>query len=72
MQLKRHEFQICVAQHYLGADKRYYEPTEQGVEKKINERVEKWRAMARGQAKKAQNEGCPYKGSFRAKLELAS
>lgn len=32
-----------VAQDYLGADKRYYEPTEQGVEKKIKERVEKWR-----------------------------
>jgi putative ATPase len=33
-----------VAQDYLGADKRYYEPTELGVEKKIKERVEKWRA----------------------------
>jgi putative ATPase len=33
-----------VAQDYLGAFKRYYEPTEQGVEKKIKERVEKWRA----------------------------
>ena len=33
-----------VAQDYLGADKKYYEPTEQGVEKKIKERVEKWRA----------------------------
>jgi putative ATPase len=32
-----------VAQDYLGADRRYYEPTEQGVEKKIKERVEKWR-----------------------------
>src|SRR5882724_1297209 len=34
-----------VAQDYLGAVKRYYEPTEQGVEKKIKERVEKWRAQ---------------------------
>jgi putative ATPase len=34
-----------VAQEYLGADRRYYEPTEQGVEKKIKERVEKWRAQ---------------------------
>ncbi len=34
-----------VAQDYLGADKRYYEPTEQGTEKKIKERVEKWRAQ---------------------------
>jgi putative ATPase len=33
-----------VAQDYLGAHKRYYEPTEQGVEKKIKERVEKWRS----------------------------
>lgn len=33
-----------VPQDYLGADKRYYEPTEQGVEKKIKERLEKWRA----------------------------
>jgi putative ATPase len=33
-----------VAQDYLGADKHYYEPTEQGVEKKIKERIEKWRA----------------------------
>jgi len=33
-----------VAQDYLGVDKHYYEPTEQGVEKKIKERVEKWRA----------------------------
>ncbi len=33
-----------VAQDYLGAERRYYEPTEQGVEKKIKERVEKWRA----------------------------
>ena len=34
-----------VAQDYLGADKRYYEPTEQGVERKIKERVDKWRAQ---------------------------
>ena len=34
-----------VAQDYLGANKRYYEPTDQGVEKKIKERVEKWRAQ---------------------------
>jgi putative ATPase len=33
-----------VAQDYLGAAKRYYEPTDQGSEKKIKERVEKWRA----------------------------
>ncbi len=33
-----------VAQDYLGVDKIYYEPSEQGVEKKIKERVVKWRA----------------------------
>lgn len=34
-----------VAQDYLGALRCYYEPTEQGVEKKIKERLEKWRAQ---------------------------
>ena len=33
-----------VAQDYLGAAKRYYEPTTQGTEKKIKERLELWRA----------------------------
>ncbi len=42
-----------VVQDYLGADKRYYEPSDQGVEKKIKERVEKWRAMV--QQAKARN-----------------
>src|SRR5678816_3309645 len=32
-----------VAQDYLGGQKRYYEPSEQGVEKKIKDRIEKWR-----------------------------
>ena len=35
-----------VPQNYLTELRRYYEPTEQGVEKKIKERVEKWRALA--------------------------
>jgi putative ATPase len=34
-----------VAQDYLGVDKTFYEPTDQGVEKKIKERLEKWRAQ---------------------------
>jgi putative ATPase len=34
-----------VAQDYLGAARRYYEPTEQGAEKKIKERLEKWRSQ---------------------------
>jgi putative ATPase len=39
-----------VAQDYLGADKHYYEPSEQGVEKKIKDRLERWRELAkRGQ-----------------------
>jgi replication-associated recombination protein RarA len=29
----------------LGAARRYYEATEQGAEKKIKERLEKWRAQ---------------------------
>jgi putative ATPase len=32
-----------VAQDYLGVDKTFYEPTEQGVEKKIKERLDHWR-----------------------------
>jgi len=44
-----------VAQDYLGVDKRFYEPTEQGVEKKIKERVEKWRAeMERAECPKSE------------------
>jgi putative ATPase len=35
-----------VAQDYLGAFRRYYEPGELGSEKKIKERVERWRALA--------------------------
>jgi putative ATPase len=45
-----------VAQDYLGAVRRYYEPTDQGVERKIRERVERWRqtlASARASADKA-------------------
>jgi len=36
-----------VAQDYLGVDKTFYEPTEQGVEKKIKERLENWRKLKR-------------------------
>ncbi len=32
-----------VAQDYLGASRRYYEPTEQGTEKKLKERLVYWR-----------------------------
>jgi putative ATPase len=44
-----------VAQDYLGADKRYYEPTEQGVEKKIKDRLDKWRTQL-AQARQAADE----------------
>ena len=33
-----------VAQDYLGSIRRYYEPTSQGKEKEIKERVDRWRA----------------------------
>jgi putative ATPase len=47
-----HDFpEHYVAQDYLGALKRYYEPSDQGTEKKIKERVEKWRALAADQSK---------------------
>ena len=39
-------------QDYLGAFKRYYEPTEQGTEKKIKERLDRWRAMMNEARKK--------------------
>ena len=34
-----------VPQDYLGTARRFYEPTEQGTERKIKERLERWRAM---------------------------
>ena len=46
-----------VPQDYLGADKIYYEPTDQGVEKKIKERVEKWRAQFKEVRKPADGHG---------------
>jgi putative ATPase len=39
-----HDFpEHFVAQDYLGASRKYYEPTSQGTEKKIKERLDKWR-----------------------------
>ena len=35
-----------VPQDYVGADLLYYEPTELGTEKKIKERLDRWRALA--------------------------
>jgi len=43
-----HDFpEHFVAQDYLGAAKHYYQPTEQGAEKKIKERLEKWKAQSK-------------------------
>jgi putative ATPase len=36
-----------VAQEYLGNGRQYYQPSEQGTEKKIKDRLEKWRSMAK-------------------------
>jgi len=49
-------------QDYLGTEKRYYEPTEQGVEKKIKERVERWRALTRAAARGGPDETQGAKG----------
>jgi putative ATPase len=53
-----HDFpEHYVAQDYLGAAKRYYEPSDQGTEKKIKERVEKWRAIASAATTESKEEG---------------
>ena len=44
-----------VVQDYLGVDIRFYDPTEQGVEKKIKDRVLNWRSLQ----KKAKQDGNP-------------
>src|SRR5438552_6499864 len=41
-----HDFpEHYVAQDYLGAARQYYEPSDQGTEKQIKDRLEKWRAL---------------------------
>src|SRR6266542_1427152 len=49
-----HDFpEHFVVQDYLGVEKRYYEPTAQGVEKIIKERVQHWRSLvAQSQAER--------------------
>src|SRR5262245_3191968 len=50
-----HDFpEHFVVQDYLGAEKRYYEPTEQGAEKKIKERLDRWRAQMEAMDKEDQ------------------
>ncbi len=50
-----------VAQDYLGALRRYYEPSEEGTEKKVKERLEKWRNLScsaqTGSGEKGKNSG---------------
>ena len=51
-----------VPQEYLEETRRYYEPTDQGVEKKIKDRVEQWRArtaVARASAQASSSAGSP-------------
>ncbi len=43
-------------QDYLGAEKRYYEPGEIGVEKKIKDRLDQWRAQTRQARKRKADE----------------
>jgi len=40
------------APDYLSVDKTFYEPTEQGVEKKIKEQMENWRKQKTNNLKK--------------------
>jgi len=42
-----------VVQDYLGVDKTFYTPTEQGVEKKIKERLENWRRIKAARSKES-------------------
>jgi putative ATPase len=47
-----HDFEGHFVPQDYGTDKAYYEPTEQGVEKKIKERLEKWRALKAAEKQK--------------------
>ena len=47
-----HDFEGHFVPQDYGTDKVYYEPTEQGVEKKIKERLDRWRAMKAAELKK--------------------
>lgn len=52
-----------VAQDYLGSQKRYYEPTEQGAEKKIQERLLRWRGLLDQARSAAATRPAPAPGS---------
>jgi len=40
-----HDFPGTLCPGVFGSDKQYYQPTEQGVEKKIKDRLDKWREL---------------------------
>jgi putative ATPase len=46
-----------VVQDYLGAFRQYYQPTDLGVEKKINERLTRWRALVQQAAARREGVG---------------
>ncbi len=48
-----------VPQDHLGAMRRFYVPTEQGIEKKIKERVDRWRQLAADQSASMTSETNP-------------
>jgi len=48
-----------VPQDYLGEARRYYEPSDQGVEKKIRERLDRWRNLAAEAAAHNTKDGAP-------------
>lgn len=55
-----HDFEgHFVPQQYLPEPRRYYEPGDLGVEKKIRERVERWRAQQQESASERTNSGTP-------------
>src|SRR5262245_6016819 len=47
-----------VPQEYLGAERRYYEPTDQGAEKTLKDRVERWRTL-QNESRKAERKEEP-------------
>jgi putative ATPase len=46
-----------VQQDYLGAARQYYTPTEQGTEKRIKERLDKWRTLSKKESGQTQGSG---------------
>ena len=51
-----------IPQDYLGAERRFYEPTEQGTERKIKERLDRWRALTCAAASRPGTPGSEAEG----------